>query len=120
MAPQVDPEQRQADDRELRVPVRPCRRSEKEVGRVDDPLEGQLVEMVREVELEVDDLPPIRQRLRRILTDGAPHREVRHVEAEPDADLKSEMSPATRQDLPAERDDPLHRKGFYCSGRRFS
>ena len=53
-------------------------------------------------------LSPFVDRLGGVLVDGAAHREVRDVEAEPEPELDSEMSPAARQDPATEGDDPLH------------
>ena len=58
VAAQVDPEHREADDRELGVPVRPRDGGLEQVPLVDEVLERQLVQPVRDVRLEVDDVEP--------------------------------------------------------------
>ena len=51
---EVDPEQRQADHRELRVPVGPRRGRQQELRRVGDPLHAELEEVVGHMLLERD------------------------------------------------------------------
>ena len=93
---EVDPEQRDADDRELREPVRPRRRLDQERRPLDRALESQLHHRVQ-LALDVDDPAAVRERLGRAAVVGdAARRLVGEVEADPDRELKAEVGPAAR------------------------
>ena len=72
VAPHVDPEQGEPDDRELRVPVRPADRGREPVRLVGDPLEGELVERVG-VALDADHAQAVVERLGRRAVGDSPH-----------------------------------------------
>ena len=94
---QVDPEQRQADDGELRVPVGPRHGELERVRRRGEVLERKLEEVVRVRPLPADDAEPVRERPA-VVVPGHPACDlVDAEEAEPDRQLEAEMAPAARQ-----------------------
>ena len=100
VAAQVDPEHREAEDRELREPVRPRDGRLEQVPLVDEVLERQLVEPVRDPRLEMNDVVAVRERLRGVAV-GDPARElIEDGEAEPDRQLATKVRPPTRQMTP--------------------
>ena len=105
---QVDPEQREAEDRELASSSTSMRRaSSSRCELADDPLQGQLEEPVH-VLLEVDDVEPVGERLRRIAVGQAAGELVDEQEAEPDDELAEEVLPAPRQIAAADASDSRH------------
>ncbi len=109
---QVDEEHRETDDGELGVPVRPRDDRLEHVSLVDEVLERQLVEAVRELRLEVDDGATVRERDRRRLPVGDAARDlVEHGEAEPDRELAPKIRPTARQ-MPAARCDHRGHNGL--------
>ena len=109
MAAEIDPEEGEADHRELRVPVRPGCGGQEEGGGVRDPLHCQLVEVMAHPLLERDDAQGIHEGLGRVAAvRHFTNREVREVEAEPDHELEAEVAPAARQHTPSQSDYPLH------------
>ena len=100
VAPQVDPEHREAEDRELRQPVRPRDGGLEQVPLVDEVLERQLVQPVRDPRLQMNDVVAVRERLRGVAV-GEPACElIEDGEAEPDRQLATEVRPPTRQMTP--------------------
>src|SRR5262249_40624695 len=103
-----DPEQREADDGELGVPVRPRRRGREEVRRAREALERELVERVRAT-LEVDHAQAVGEGSSRAVVGDAAGDLVEGEEAEPDGDLEPEVAPSTRQVTLAHVRDRVHR-----------
>src|SRR5581483_7644688 len=95
--PEVDPEQREPEHRELRVPVRPGDEARKPRALLDELLQRQLVEPMREVRLDVEDAQAVRERLLGVPVGDPAGKLVDGEEAEPDRDLTPEIRPATRQ-----------------------
>jgi hypothetical protein len=92
--PQVHPQEREADDGELGIPVRPRCDAHEELGRVDESLERELDQAV-EVALESDHAQPVLERARRVAVGDPPRQLVCEQEAEPDAELAGEVDPPT-------------------------
>ena len=105
---EVDPEQRQADHGELRVPVCPRRSGYEQRGGVGHALHGQLKEVMRHPLLERDHTQPVPESLARGCVREVPDREVREVEPEPDDELDPEVPPTARQHTTSQRRDSLH------------
>ena len=105
---QVDPQERQADDRELGVPVGPRGGRNQEVRRVGDALRRLLEEMAREPLLDVDHAEAVQHRLRGVAVGEAADALVGEVEADPDHDLEAEIDPAARQKTASGDDDCVH------------
>ena len=96
VVPEVDPEQRGADDDELGEPVRVGRRLDQELGRVDEALDRRLEQRSRPL-LDPDHVQPVPERRRDVPVGQAAGDLVDDVEAEPEGDLEREMPPAARQ-----------------------
>ena len=91
---EIDPEQRDPDDRELREPVRPVERVEENAAGMDrDPLQVGLDQRV-ERPLDVDDGLPVAESLRRASIGDAASDLVDPEEPEPDAELEEKVTPA--------------------------
>ena len=104
MTAEVNPEQGNADDGELRKPIGVCRQVDQQVVRFDDALERRLDERVQAL-LGRDDPPAVGECLRHVLI-GVPTNDLVHdVEPQPDCDLEEEVRPAARQ-------APTHRGGI--------
>jgi hypothetical protein len=94
---EVDPDQRDPDDCELREPVGERRCLDQQPGALDGPLQRQL-EHRAERALEVDDPLPVRERRSHAVAVGDAARQlVRDVEADPERELEHEVRPATRK-----------------------
>ena len=95
--PEVDPEHGEPDDRELGVPVRPGDRRLEQVALVDELLERELVQAVRDARLEVEHAVAVRERLVRVAVRERTRELVEHREPEPDPELEAEIAPPARQ-----------------------
>ena len=124
MAAEIDPEQRECDDRELGVPVRPGSKVHQELRGVDEALERQLDQPVH-VPLEADHLQAVVERLGRISVGDASCGLVREEKPEPDGELFGQVPPPARKH-PAScgherrhtRPDDSKRPGGSCNSPR--
>src|SRR5207302_10687568 len=96
MSPDVDPEEGQADDRELRQPVRPRDGSHEDARGRRDVLERELEEVAHPL-LQADDAPPVLESRRRVAIGDPACKLVRQQEAEPDRQLARKVTPTPRQ-----------------------
>ena len=107
MAAQVDPQEREADDRELRVPVGPRDERGQQLGAVHDPLERELDQCVR-MALDPDHVQAVVERLRRIAVGDPACGLVGGEETEPDRKLTPEVTPTSGQETTAGSYEDAH------------
>jgi len=100
VALEVDPEERDPEDGELGVPVRPRRERGQHLRAVDESLQGQLEERVR-VALDADHLQAVLECAWRVPVGDPAGDLVRSQETEPDRELAPEVRPPTGQDSTA-------------------
>ena len=93
---EVDPEERRADDCELREPVRVRRQQDHERRPVDESLDRGLEERAERLLLTEDPLAVL-ERVRDAAIGRAARDLVRDVEADPDHELEGQMRPAAWQ-----------------------
>ena len=93
---EVDVEQRDPDDGELREPVGVGRRLDQERGALDEVLQRQLDHRV-EVALALDDPLAVREGAADALVCRAARHLVDDVEADPDRELEEQVRPAARE-----------------------
>ena len=107
VAAEVDEHQRQADDRELGVPVGPRHERGQKLRAVHDPLQRQLEERVG-VALDPDYVEPVVEGFRWIAV-GDPARGLVHgQETEPDGKLAREVRPTPGQETMAGSYEDTH------------